>query len=135
MKDAEQVDVQHPLERLRVDLQHRTVAGDPGVGHHDVDAAEVFDGLLGRGLHSGQVAHVGNRGQYPVLAEFGGQRGQLGRVEIGQHEFGALVAQPPGDLSPDSPCPARDEDHFAVQRCHGRQITSASTLVGSHKRG
>ena len=115
MKDAEEVDVQHPLERVRVDLQHRTVAGDPGVGHHDVDAAEAFDSRLGRGPHGGQIADVGNRGQNPVFAEFGGQRVQLCFVEIGQHEFGALVAQPASDLSPDTPGRTRDEDHFAVQ--------------------
>jgi hypothetical protein len=115
VKDAEQVDVQHPLDRLRVDLEHRPVAGDPGVGQHGVNATEVFDGLGGRGLHRGQVAHIGNDGQCPALAEFGGERGQLGRAEIDQHEFGALVAQPAGDLGPDSPCPTGDEDHFAVQ--------------------
>ena len=48
VEDAEHVDVQHPLERLRIDLQHRAVAGDAGVGDDDVDAAEAFDGLRRR---------------------------------------------------------------------------------------
>jgi hypothetical protein len=44
-------------------------------------------------------------------------------VEIGQQQFGAFVAQPVSDLSPDSPGTACAEDDFAVQRCHGRQST------------
>jgi hypothetical protein len=65
VKDTEQVDLEHPLDRLGIDLQHRTVAGDAGIGHNDVDATEAFDGRGG----------------------------------------------------------GRDEDYFAVQRCHGRQST------------
>src|ERR1700759_5164119 len=58
-----------------------------------------------------------------VTAELGGQRVQRGLVEIGQNQFGAVAAQPVSDLSPDSPGTARDDDDFAVQRCHGRQST------------
>ncbi len=47
MEDADQIDVDDPLERQRIDLQHRSVARDAGVGNHHVDAAEFRDSLLG----------------------------------------------------------------------------------------
>jgi hypothetical protein len=50
------------------------------------------------------------------------ERGQFGFVEIGQHQFGAPVAQPAGDLGPDSPGATGDEDNFALQRHHGRNV-------------
>jgi hypothetical protein len=54
VKDTEQVDVEHPLDPLGIDLQHRTVAGDAGIGHDDVDATEAFDGRGGGRLHGRQ---------------------------------------------------------------------------------
>jgi hypothetical protein len=75
VEDTQHVDVHDPLECSRVDLEHGTVAGDAGVGHDNVDAAEVLDGLVGHGLHRDQVSHVGRHGQHPIVAEFVGQRG------------------------------------------------------------
>lgn len=74
-----------------------------------------FDGLGGGGLHGGQIADVGDRGEHVVFAEFGGNRRQFGLVEIGEHQPGALVAQAAGDLGADSPPTAGDEDNFAVK--------------------
>lgn len=89
MKDAQQVDVQHPLEGLGVDLQHRPVAGDAGVGHRDIETAEACHRVVDDGLHGGQIAHIGDRGQHLlVAAEFDGDRVERGLVEVGQDEFG-----------------------------------------------
>lgn len=105
MKDAEHVDVEDPLERLGVDLGHRPVTHDAGVGHDDVDAAEPLDGAGGGRLHRRQVAHVGHRGQHPVLAQLVGERRQVGLVEIGEDELGALGGQPARDLGADPRAP------------------------------
>jgi hypothetical protein len=92
------------LDRLRIHLQHRTVAGDAGIGDDDVDATEMFDGLGGRGLHGGQIAHIrGNRQPILVATEPGGCCGERGFVEVGQHEFGAFVMQPPSNFGADPP--------------------------------
>ncbi len=115
MEDAEQVDVQHPLDRLGVDLQHRAVTGDSGVGDDDVDTAELLDGLVGCGLHGGKIAHVGNHGQHVlVAAKFGGPGRQRGLVQVGQHQFGALGVQPAGHLGPDALPTAGDEYDLRV---------------------
>ena len=110
VEDAEQVDVQHPLDRVRVDVQHRAVAGDTGIGDDGVDAAELLDGLCGRGLHGGEIADVGNHGQDVfVAAQFGGPFGQRRLVQVGQHQLGALGVQPAGHLGTDSLAATGDE--------------------------
>ena len=110
MKDTQQVDVQHPLDGLGVDLQHRAVTGDPGVGDHDVDTAELFDGLIGCGLHGGEITHVGNHGQHVfVAAKLSGSGRQCRLVQVRQHQLGALGVQPSGYLGPDSLTTTGDE--------------------------
>jgi hypothetical protein len=114
VEDPEHVDVQHPLEDRRVDRHHRAVAGDPGVRHHDVDAAEprhtLGDGLL----HGGEVADVGGDGQ-DVVAELVREHGQRLLVEVGQHEPGPSGVQPSGGLGTDAAGGAGDQDGLAVQ--------------------
>ena len=120
------------MKRLRVHLQDRPVAGDAGIGYDDVDAAEMFDGLGGRGLHGGQVTHVGDRGEHVfVAAQSPGQRGQRGFVEIGQHKFGALVAQPLGDLRPDSPGATGDENDFVLHFVWQPAVTDSTPSSAS----
>jgi hypothetical protein len=79
------------------------VAANAGVGDNDVDAAELLDGLIGRGLHGGEITHVGNHGEHAlVTAELGGPSRQCHLVQIGQHQFGALGVQATGRLGPNS---------------------------------
>ncbi len=54
------------LKACRIDGQQRSVGGDTGVGHHDVDATESLDTCIGGPLHGGEIAYVGDRGQHPV---------------------------------------------------------------------
>jgi hypothetical protein len=57
---------------------------DPGVGQDDVDPPELADGLLHRGVHRVDVAHVGPDGQAaPILLL--DQRDGLGQVVRGGH--------------------------------------------------
>ena len=98
-----------------IDLQHRSVAGDAGVGHHHVDTAEFRDGLLGGGVHRGQVANIRDHGENPlVAAEFAGDRRQRGGIHVGQHQLGALGVQPAGHLGADSVGTAGDEYDLRV---------------------
>ena len=60
---------------------------------------------IGGGLHGGQIAHVGERGQHAVAAELGGQLVQRRLVEVGQDQIGALAVQPSGDLGADTAAP------------------------------
>ena len=105
MKDAEHIDVEHPLERLRIDLSHRPVAGDAGVGHDDVDAAEAFDGLGGGRTAWRQIAHVGDRGQQLVVAGVRRPAGQFGFVEIASRRVSRPYCAAGGLLGPDSRAP------------------------------
>ena len=110
MKDTQQVDVQHPLDRLGVDLQHGAVTGDSGVGDHDVDSAELVDGLASGSVHGGKITHVSNHGEHPVVAaQLSGPRRQCRLVQVGQHQFGALGVQPTSHLGPDSLTATGDE--------------------------
>ena len=60
--DAEQVDVDRLLDRLRRDQPQRPAGGDAGVGDRDVDAAEARREVVDRGGQPRRVAHVGDRG-------------------------------------------------------------------------
>ena len=115
MEDAEQVDVQHALDRVGVDLQHRAVTGDSGIGDDGVDPAELLDGPVGCGLHGGKVTNVGNHGQHLlVAAELGRSGRQSGLVQVGQDQSGALGVQPTGHLGPDALSAAGDEYDLRV---------------------
>ena len=48
--DAEEVDRDGALEDRRVAADERQLRGDPGVGHHDVEPAELADGRLDRAV-------------------------------------------------------------------------------------
>lgn len=122
MEHAEHVDVEQALEGFGVDLQHRAVGGDAGVGHHDVDAAEALDGSIGRGLHRRQVTDVGDHRQ-DIVTERGGSGVQRRRVDVGQNQLGAFAVQPAGHLCPDPRSTTGDEDDFPVHRTHAAKRT------------
>ena len=116
VEHADDVDVYDAAERLGIDLQHRTEAGDPGVGDHDVDAAESVHRGIGRPLHGGQVTNVGQGGQYVRRpAEFLGQFRQRRLVQIGEHQPGALATQSAGHFGTHTARSPGDEDDLAVQ--------------------
>ncbi len=79
------------------------------------------------GLHGGEVAHVGDDRQHAVLAEAGGNVLQQRLVDVGQHQFGALVVQPTGHFRADAVRAARDQYDFSVHRTHGRQTYPPAT--------
>ena len=114
VEDPDQVDVDDPPERLGIDLQDGSVAGDAGIGDDDVDATELLDGLFGGGVHGGQVAHVGDHREEPLIAEFGGHRCQRGVVQVGQHQLGAFGVQSAGQLGTNSLAAAGDEYDLRV---------------------
>jgi hypothetical protein len=103
------------FNRLGVDLQRGAVTGDSGVGDNDVDTAELFDALVGCGLHRGEITHVSDYGQHPVIAaQLGGLRRQCRLVQVGQNQLGALCVQPSGHLGPDAMSTTGDEYDLRV---------------------
>ena len=72
------------------------------------------DGLLGGGFHRGQVAHVGDHGEDPLVAEFAGDARQRGLVQVGQHQLGALGVQAAGQFAPDPVASTGDEYDLRV---------------------
>lgn len=114
MEHAEHVDVEQTLERLGIDLLHRSVAGDTGVGHHDVDTAEPFDRRVGRGLHRSEVTHIGDGGR-DVLTEGVGVRLQGVGIDVDEHQLGALAVQAARNLGSDTGSAARDENDFPAE--------------------
>ena len=60
---AEQVDLEDPFERLRDHEANEAGGGDARVGDHDVDAAEVVDDAVDRGLQGLPVGDVGLPGR------------------------------------------------------------------------
>jgi len=56
--DAEQVDLEHPLQVRGRQLQERLDLRDARVGHHDVDAAQLGGRPLDHGEHGRPIGHV-----------------------------------------------------------------------------
>jgi hypothetical protein len=57
--DAGEVDVDHVLPHLLVELLERAEAEDAGVGRRDVQPAELGNAVVHRGLHCIEVAQFG----------------------------------------------------------------------------
>src|SRR5690606_32787885 len=82
---AGEVDVDDPLEGRRVDLADGAVRRDPGVGHHDVDAAELVDDLGDDPIGGVLVGDV----ELPpgvLRAELGGQLREALGLQSGQRQ-------------------------------------------------
>jgi hypothetical protein len=109
---AEQVDVDDPLERRRVDGPGEAGGGDARVGQHHVDPAVSLD-HGGRGLL--EVGPAGDVGFPPagVGSAVGGDLGQLLGLEADERHGGALGRQITGDARADSPGRPGDQHDFA----------------------
>jgi hypothetical protein len=84
---AHQVHVKHALEALpRHRPERRGPHGDPGVGHHHVEAAEPLHSCRHRPLQRSAVGDVGREAYRASAVELG--RGGLGRVgvEVDDHD-------------------------------------------------
>jgi hypothetical protein len=57
--DPEQVDLDGPLERVRIDPAHHPGRGDARIRHHRIDAAEALDRSHDRGLERVAIGDVG----------------------------------------------------------------------------
>ena len=108
--DAEQVDVDRVLERLRRDHPQRAAGRDPGVGHRDVDAAEALPEVVDRRGQRFRVAHVGDRG----LRARHDRVEPLG-VEVDQPEAHAAGRQLARELGTDARRAAGDERHAPLE--------------------
>ena len=64
-----EVDVDHRLDLLRVQLEERPVGADAGVGDHDVEAAVPLDELRGRRADRLAVADVADEAEAALEAE------------------------------------------------------------------
>jgi hypothetical protein len=73
VEHAGQVGVDHGLPLLRRHLVERRVAGDAGVGHHDVDGAQIGLDLGDPGLAGVVIGHV------PLVGLDAGLGGELRR--------------------------------------------------------
>ena len=87
MKDTGQVGVDQLLPNLVADLVQRPGADHTGVGHHDVEAAQVFDRLLDRGTNLRRVAHV-DRHRQAAPTQLFNELGRLAQVLLGAEGVG-----------------------------------------------
>jgi hypothetical protein len=129
---AEQVGVDHvgPGLQRRIPL-HR---GDPGLGHHDVQPAQLADALLQRRRQLRPLPHVGlHRHDPPVLRLDQPDRllqviGRRKRVlerrdvmrEVDRDDVGAFLRQPHRVTAALTACRPRDEGDLALYTTHAR---------------
>jgi hypothetical protein len=86
VEDPGDVDVDDAAEGRRVDPEDRAVAGDPGVGEDEVDAAERLDSSSYGLLHGLQVAHVREDADRPVGTDRGDDLVEGVLVEVGEDQ-------------------------------------------------
>lgn len=134
MKRAFQIGVHQLLPHLIADFIQRPGADDAGIGHRDVQAAQVVERLLHRGANLVGVANVEGDRQAPPAQLFD----SLGRVvqlllgakRIAQvrHRRGHIAdddvrpfgRQGQGVCTPLPSSPAGDEGHASIQGTHSR---------------
>src|SRR6185437_13419627 len=86
---AGQVGVDQLLPHPVADLVEGSGADDAGVGHHDVEAAQVGDGLRDGGVDRGRVAHVQGQ-RHTAPAQFLDQLRGLAQVILGAQRVGQV---------------------------------------------
>ena len=118
VEDANDVDIDESSEGLWIDLEYRAVRRDPGIGHHDVDAAEPVHGAGCHVLHCREVTDVGDGREHPVLAQVGADLAQCGLIDIGEHQVGASGVQPARHFRADPAGAAGDQDDLLLHRTH-----------------
>jgi len=108
--DAEEVDVDAPLEVVWVDPLDHPDGSDAGVGHDDVDPPKAFD-RAGHGLlQRVAVADVGLEPHGPIGSDRGGELSEALRLEAGEGQVRALPSEVVCGLRADPTRGPGDED-------------------------
>ncbi|MDT4859713.1 hypothetical protein FQZ97_942350 [compost metagenome] len=117
-EDPGDIDGDHRLVVLELDLLDRATQRDAGVVHQDIQATEGFDRLGDGGTHGVGFTRVGQDGQRPTASRLdggGGFFGQRGRADIGKGDLGAIGCQTLGDGRSDRARAAGHESRLAGQ--------------------
>src|SRR6202158_2399733 len=118
IEDREEIDFEHRLPNLRVDIGCAAIVPDTGVVEHDVQTPEMLDRGGGEDVDLLDGAHV-DAIERRLLAQFTGECLARLLVQIAQHQlrsFGCEAARRGGT---DPRCGARDEDYLARESsCH-----------------
>ena len=118
--DAQQVDLDDPLEEVRVHGQRgRHVRRDARVGHDHVEAAEARDRRLDG---AGDGLAVGNVGGEPERA-LGVER--VRRLEVHERDRGAARVERPRGRGADPARRAGDQRDLAIQRVAAHGVTQS----------
>ena len=93
---------------------------DPGIADQDVDATELVDRGLHRGINLVFAGHVDGYADClrPVLAQFHGRRIGGVLVQVGDDDVSAFARKHDGDFAADAARGAGDECDFVFQ-LHG----------------
>jgi hypothetical protein len=113
------VDVDHLLEVLGIELQERPVRADAGVGDQDVETAETVDRCCYCLVELTLVAHVADEAERLAEAEVVTSSRREGQAR-------ALSTERAGDSSPDPGARTCDERHLSFQS----HVTSSGRRAG-----
>ena len=117
---AEQVDVHHGAPLLGGELGDFAGDQDAGVGHQDVQPAELLDRPGESGLDRGLVGDVHHDRQAAAAGFLHDQVGRglrLLQLDVGHGDVAALVGQPQTDRLPKTLCAAGDERDVICRVC------------------
>src|SRR3954452_13726834 len=103
-----EVDVDHLLDLLRIELEERPVGAHARVCDHDLQRAEVLDDLVARTRDRDPVADVADDAESSVEPE-------IAAVPRQHPDRGSRLVKPVRDRRADATACARDERHLAVQ--------------------
>ena len=112
------------LELPAVVVERQALEGaghsEPGVRHHDVEAAERLERLTHGFLDRSVLPHVARDGERPAprRSDLAGQVREPRETSRGQDEVGALAGELPGDGRPDAGRGAGDQSHAAGETVH-----------------
>jgi hypothetical protein len=113
---AAEVDAEHPVPFLRLDVLDQRPRIDAGVLDEDVEPAEGFHRRRHRALRIGLLRDVGgDEARRSRPAELGDRRLAGGRFHVGDHDLRPLGGEPGGDPLADAARGADDEGGAAFQ--------------------
>ena len=115
VEGAEQVDIDHGLERIGRHPQHRREEIPRRARDHDVERAELIARLFERAADRAEIAHVGAEADRIVADLGGGIRGFL-RIAPDHRDLCAEFGVALGDTQIDAAGAAGDEGDFAFEQ-------------------
>ena len=112
-----EVDLDHALPHLGVEVRRAAERADARVVEHDVETAEPLGAGVDEGLDLGAVGHVepAREDGPPARVELLGEGGERLGLEIAQHEPRALGVEPAGGRRADPRRRARHQRHLPVE--------------------